>query len=433
MQSALKESSFDILMKVGDGAFGEVFKGIDRRTNEICAIKIIDLEAAEDEIEDVQKEISVLSQCACPQLTKYMGSFIVGTKLWIIMEYLAGGSVLDLMAPGPLNEVYISIILHELLKGLAYLHSEKKIHRDVKAANILLAGDGRVKLADFGVTGQLTDTMTKRNTVVGTPFWMAPEVIQQNKSVLLRAVSLTSVYCSYDFKADIWSVGITAIEMATGQPPHASLHPMKVLFVIPKNPPPVLEGDFSPKFKDFVACCLKKDAAERPTALELLEHPFIKAKSEKDLSYLTELIERAQIEEVQTPVDSSSIKLEPSSNDNKPTHNSDADSGWDFGATVRLNKDVVSPKTALSVFEEPKESTEDLGEALFEDVLKPAVFETIQEVEDGEIQDQLLELLQSFESLSFDQPRRVGKLLQRINTTIAEHPDPRIRAFQNQQ
>ncbi|CAK4101975.1 unnamed protein product [Aphanomyces euteiches] len=116
MQSALKESSFDILMKVGDGAFGEVFKGIDRRTNEICAIKIIDLEAAEDEIEDVQKEISVLSQCACPQLTKYMGSFIVGTKLWIIMEYLAGGSVLDLMAPGPLNEVYISIILHELLK-----------------------------------------------------------------------------------------------------------------------------------------------------------------------------------------------------------------------------------------------------------------------------------------------------------------------------
>ncbi|CAK4071857.1 unnamed protein product [Aphanomyces euteiches] len=103
-------------MKVGDGAFGEVFKGIDRRTNEICAIKIIDLEAAEDEIEDVQKEISVLSQCACPQLTKYMGSFIVGTKLWIIMEYLAGGSVLDLMAPGPLNEVYISIILHELLK-----------------------------------------------------------------------------------------------------------------------------------------------------------------------------------------------------------------------------------------------------------------------------------------------------------------------------
>ncbi|CAK4674023.1 unnamed protein product [Aphanomyces euteiches] len=260
--------------------------------------------------------------------------------------------------------------------------------------------------------------MTKRNTVVGTPFWMAPEVIQHN---------------NYDFKADIWSVGITAIEMATGQPPHASLHPMKVLFVIPKNPPPVLEGDFSPKFKDFVACCLKKDAAERPTALELLEHPFIKAKSEKDLSYLTELIERAQIEEVQTPVDSSSIKLEPSSNDNKPTHNSDADSGWDFGATVRLNKDVVSPKTALSVFEEPKESTEDLGEALFEDVLKPAVFETIQEVEDGEIQDQLLELLQSFESLSFDQPRLVGKLLQRINTTIAEHPDPRIRAFQNQQ
>ncbi|KAF0697682.1 Aste57867_11653 [Aphanomyces stellatus] len=427
MQStgALMESSFDILTKVGDGAFGEVFKGIDRRTNEICAIKIVDLEAAEDEIDDVQKEIAVLSQCSCLQLTKYMGSFIVGTKLWIIMEYLAGGSVLDLMAPGPLNEVYIAIILHELLKGLAYLHSEKKIHRDVKAANILLASDGRVKLADFGVTGQLTDTMTKRNTVVGTPFWMAPEVIQQNKYVT-TALHQLKIF-SYDFKADIWSVGITAIEMATGEPPHASLHPMKVLFVIPKNPPPVLEGDFSPKFKDFVACCLKKNAAERPTALELLQHPFISTKSDKDVSYLTELIERAQIEE--RPVDTSSVRLEVT---DKPAHNSDADSGWDFGATVRMNKDVASPKSAQSVFEAPPLQplvAEDLGESLFEDVLKPAIFETVQEAEDGDTQDLLLELLHSLESLSFDQPHILGKVLQRISGAVVRHPDPRIRAF----
>ncbi|KZV78487.1 Pkinase-domain-containing protein [Exidia glandulosa HHB12029] len=315
-------SQYTLLEKLGTGSFGTVYKAMHNETKQIVAIKQIDLEDSDDDISEIQQEIQHLAQCDSEYVTRYYGSFVKGYKLWIIMEYLAGGSCLDLLKAGTFSEPHIATVCRELLLGLDYLHSEGKIHRDIKAANVLLSASGKVKLADFGVAAQLSNTL--RHTFVGTPFWMAPEVIRQ---------------AGYDAKADMWSLGITAIEMAKGEPPLSEYHPMRVLFLIPKAKPPVLEGPFSLAFKEFVSLCLTKDPLQRPSARELLQHRFIK--TARKTASLTELIERYQDFRARSPAKGG--KGDPAA---LTVMQGGGAGTWDYNATLRSEWNFDTVKSA---------------------------------------------------------------------------------------
>jgi len=292
---------FNLLEKLGEGSYGAVWKAIHIKSGTVTAIKRV---AVENDLEEILNEIKIMKQCRSPYIISYYGSYFKENELWIVMEYCGAGSVSDLMriTDKVLNEEQIAVVVRDALKGLVYLHSLRKIHRDIKAGNILLNEKGESKLADFGVSGQLSDTMAKRQTVIGTPFWMAPEVIQE---------------VGYDVKADLWSLGITCIEMAEGKPPYSNIHPMRAIFMIPSRPPPKLTepDNWSKDFNDFIAKCLTKNPEQRPHASELLKHPFVqKAKSTSVLQPLinesTELINKLGREEAMGMTGESDSEME---------------------------------------------------------------------------------------------------------------------------
>ncbi|KAM9809195.1 STE20-like serine/threonine-protein kinase isoform X5 [Syngnathus typhle] len=281
------EDIWDIIGELGDGAFGKVYKAQNKLNGTLAAAKVIDTKT-EDELEDYMVEIEILASCDHQHIVKLLDAFYFEGKLWILIEFCAGGAVDAIMLEleRPLTEPQIRVVCRQTLEALVYLHENKIIHRDLKAGNILLSLEGEVKLADFGVSAKNTKTLQRRDSFIGTPYWMAPEVVMCE----------TSKDRPYDYKADIWSLGVTLIELAQIEPPNHEMNPMRVLLKIAKAEPPTLmqPSRWTPEFNDFLRRALDKNVDNRWGPLQLLQHPFVA--SVVDCKPLRELIAEAKAE-----------------------------------------------------------------------------------------------------------------------------------------
>ncbi|CAL8361752.1 unnamed protein product [Boreogadus saida] len=281
------EEIWEIIGELGDGAFGKVFKAQNKLNGTLAAAKVIDTKS-EEELEDYMVEIDILASCDHHYIVKLLDAFFFDGKLWILIEFCAGGAVDAIMLEleRPLTEPQIRVVCRQTLEALAYLHDNKVIHRDLKAGNILLSASGDVKLADFGVSAKNTKTLQRRDTFIGTPYWMAPEVVMCE----------TSKDRPYDFKADIWSLGVTLIELAQIEPPNHEMNPMRVLLKIAKSEPPTLmqPSRWSPEFRDFLRKALDKNVDQRWGTAQLLQHPFVSSVAEN--RPLRELVAEAKAE-----------------------------------------------------------------------------------------------------------------------------------------